>query len=65
MSLCVTGQPVAWCISDQENTEVIELFLRSIQQRSPEAKVSVLMTDDGLCMMQGLFSYNILIFFAF
>ena len=39
---------MAWCISDQETIEVIELFLGSIQSKSPEAKVSVLMTDDGM-----------------
>ncbi len=42
-----TGQPVAWCISDQESTEVVEAFLKSIQQRSSDVLVSVVMTDDG------------------
>lgn len=47
INFILLGQPVAWCISDQETTEVIQLFLSSIQKRSPQAKVSVLMTDDG------------------
>ena len=24
-----TGQPVAWCISDQESTEVVEAFVKA------------------------------------
>ena len=46
-NLYLAGQPIAWCISDQEATEVIELFLQCINDRSPHSKVSVLMTDDG------------------
>lgn len=41
------GQPIAWCISDQETTEVVELFLHCVKKRSPHSIVSVLMTDDG------------------
>ena len=41
------GQPIAWCISDQETAEVVELFLQSIKKRSTDSNVSVLMTDDG------------------
>ena len=41
------GQSIAWCISDQETTEVVELFLQSIKKQSPDSLVSVLMTDDG------------------
>jgi hypothetical protein len=44
------GQPIAWCISDQETTEVMELFLQSIKNRSPLSTVSVLMTDDGIVL---------------
>jgi hypothetical protein len=40
------GQPVAWCISDRETTEAIEVFLRCIQERSPDVQVKILMTDD-------------------
>ena len=43
-----TGQPIAWCIADQETTEIVELFLQSIRKRSPMSAVSVLMTDDGI-----------------
>ena len=44
------GQPIAWCISDQETIEVVELqnvFLQSIKKQSPDSSVSVFMTDDG------------------
>ena len=41
------GQPVGWCISDRENTEVMQQFLQSLKDRSPGTVVSVLMTDDG------------------
>ena len=33
--------------SDQETTEVVELFLQSIKDKSPQSQVSGLMTDDG------------------
>lgn len=41
------GQPVGWCISDRENTEVIHMFFASLKDRSPNTVVGVLMTDDG------------------
>ena len=41
------GQPVGWCISNQETTDVIEIFLRRIHMRSPEITITVVMTDDG------------------
>ena len=43
-----SDQPVAWCISDKENTDVIEVFLRSVKDRSPETVINVIMTDDGM-----------------
>ena len=53
-----TGEPIAWCISDRETTEVIEVFFKCIQERSPGVKVNVLMTDDGmLCVLHtGLYT---------
>jgi len=38
---------VAWCISSQETTEVVQMFFRAIKGRSPHVKVHTLMTDDG------------------
>ena len=38
---------MAWCITNYETTDVLELFLHHIKTRSPEAAVSVLMSDDG------------------
>ena len=39
------GRPVAWCISDRETAEVIDVFLRCIQEQSPDVQVKVLMTE--------------------
>ena len=47
MCVFIIGQPIAWCISDQETIEVMELFLQSIKKQSPDSSVSVFMTDDG------------------
>ena len=47
MWLKIVGQPVAWCITNYETTDVLELFLSHIKARSPAAMVSVLMSDDG------------------
>ena len=44
----ILGQPIAWCISDQETSDVVEYFLQSLKNRSAHATVSVLMTDDGI-----------------
>lgn len=38
---------MAWCISDQEKTLVIELLFKRIQEMAPQVEVTVLMTDDG------------------
>ena len=46
MTLC-TGQPIAWCITDREDQDVVQLFLQLVQQRSPGVEVKVIMTDDG------------------
>ena len=43
-----TGQPVAWCITNYETSEVMAIFLESIRARSPSSTVTVLMTDDGM-----------------
>ncbi len=48
MVLKFLGQPVAWCISDRENCDVIEIFFESIKARSPDTAINVLMTDDGI-----------------
>ena len=41
------GQPVAWCLSDHESSEIIQAFLSSIKAKSPSTCVKVMMTDDG------------------
>ena len=45
--LIIIGQPVGWCISDRETTEIIEVFFDHLKQQSPDTSVKVLMTDDG------------------
>ena len=43
----IIGYPIAWCIADQENTDVVLLLFKSIKERSPSTMVNVLMSDDG------------------
>ena len=38
---------MAWCISSQETTEVVELLFKVIKERSPDVQIHTLMTDDG------------------
>ena len=40
------GYPVAFCISNTENEEVMTLFLNAVKQRCPSTDINVLMTDD-------------------
>ena len=51
--ICI-GQPIGWCISDRETTEVVELFLQCIKEKSPQTQISVVMTDDGNIEMLNL-----------
>ena len=41
------GYPVAWCIADLENTDVVLLLFQAIKKRSPSTEIRVLMSDDG------------------
>ena len=45
--LYTTGYPVAWCISNQETTEVVILLFQAMKQQSPDTQIRVLITDDG------------------
>ena len=47
MHCMLTGQPVAWCLSDHKSSDIIEPFLSSIKARSPLTSVTVMMSDDG------------------
>ena len=38
---------MAWCIADQENTDVVLLLFQSIKDHSPSTEIRVLMSDDG------------------
>ena len=54
-----TGQPVAWCLSDRESSDVIEAFLNSIKARSPLTTVNVMMTDDGTVNVSYIYIYAV------
>ena len=41
------GQPVAWAISDKEDTQTLQVVWTVVKKRCPQANVNVLMTDDG------------------
>lgn len=41
------GNPVAWLISDREDTATLECFLQAVKIRSPTVAVTTAMTDDG------------------
>ena len=38
---------MAWCISSQETTEVVQLLFKVIKECSPDVEIRTLMTDDG------------------
>lgn len=50
LNIPTLGQPVAWCISDREDSVAMETFLRAVKERSPDCEVNVVMTDDGMLM---------------
>ena len=41
------GQPIAWCIADGASGEIVAAFLNSVNERYPETRVYVIMTDHG------------------
>lgn len=44
----MTGQPVAWMISDREDSSVVHKLLEGMKTRSPHVSVNAIMTDDGM-----------------
>ena len=52
------GQPVGWCISDRETTEVIEMFFECLKNRSPNTSITSLMTDDGKLINAHILNFN-------
>ena len=38
---------MAWCISSQETTEVVQLVFKAIKEHSSDVEIHTLMTDDG------------------
>ena len=43
----MTGQPVAWAITETEDINVYSEFFKAIKERVPDATIDTLMTDDG------------------
>ena len=48
--LIMTGQPVAWAITDTEEINCYEEFFKAIKATVPDATINTLMTDDGMIM---------------
>ena len=44
---CLLGIPVAWGITDVEDTNRYTVFFSAIRKRVPDAVIDILMTDDG------------------
>ena len=42
-----TGQPIAWAISDVEDTKTFQELFKAMHARVPGATIDTLMTDDG------------------
>ena len=42
------GQPVAWAISDKEDSDALQAVWSAVHKRCPSAIVSTVMTDDGM-----------------
>lgn len=40
--LYTTGYPVAWCISNQETTEVVTLRFQTMKQQFPDTQIRIL-----------------------
>ena len=47
IGMSMTGNPVAWLISDRKDAATIECFLQAVKSQSPTVSVHVAMTDDG------------------
>ena len=55
MGHLLSGQPIAWCITNHETVQVVELFLSQMKLRAPGTNLTVLMTDDGKCVSECLY----------
>ena len=56
------GYPIAFCISNREDEEIIQLFLNSVKAKSPQTKINILMTDDdssGYNAARAIYGQNI------
>ena len=47
-NVILIGIPVAWAISDREDSDTIEVLFTVVKNKCPDAKVPTLMTDDGI-----------------
>lgn len=49
LALCsCIGIPVAWGITDTEDTRTYTEFFSVIKKRNPDGTIHILMTDDGM-----------------
>ena len=53
----MTGQPVAWVITDTEEINCYEEFFKAIKATVPDETINTLMTDD--CMIMHATRYRI------
>ena len=47
MIIIISGNPVAWLVTDKEDVTTMECFLQAVKSRSPTVPIHVAMTDDG------------------
>ena len=47
IGMSMTGNPVAWLISDREDAATIECFLQAVKSQSPTVSIHAAMTDDS------------------
>lgn len=47
ITVYIIGNPVAWLLSDREDTATMECFLQAVKLKSPDIKINTAMTDDG------------------
>lgn len=62
--ITIIGIPVAWLISDREDSVTMECYLRAVKLQSPTILINTAMTDDGnygMLYTNVHFSFNIII----
>ena len=44
----IIGVPVAWLISDREDSVTLDCFLKAVKLKSPSTTINTALTDDGI-----------------